>query len=171
MEFVLWHCSVPFKWQLKWLGKSFQQMQKLFPLGKMNFKKDYLKVHTDWRLAAGTIHHFISTPLLNANYPLCENSRDSLKWISQSTKKLWIEHIQDPPDTVFRENVQGGVPGVPDHPTSVLTPGVGVLLAELGLVVPSATCQLPESGATLIMCLSLDKCLAYRIFKNSSLCL
>ena len=74
---------------------------------------------------------------------------------------------------MFRENVQGGVPGVPDHPASVLTPGVGVLLllAELGLVVPSATCQLPESGATLIMCLSLDKSLAYRIFKNSSLCL
>ena len=72
---------------------------------------------------------------------------------------------------MFRENVQGGVPGVPDHPASVRTPGVGVLLAELGLVVPSATCQLPESGATLIMCLSLDKCLAYRIFKNSSLCL
>ena len=80
-------------------------------------------------------------------------------------------HIQDPPDTVFRENVQGGVPGVPNHPTSVLTPGVRVLLAELGLVVPPATCQLPESGATLIMCLSLDKSLAYRIFKNSSLCL
>ena len=58
---------------------------------------------------------------------------------------------------MFRENVQGGVPGVPDHPASVLTPGVGVLLAELGLVVPSATCQLPESGATLIMCLSLEK--------------
>ena len=60
---------------------------------------------------------------------------------------------------MFRENVQGGVPGVPDHPASVLTPGVGVLLAELGLVVPPATCQLPESGAILIVfesCIDLE---------------
>ena len=117
-EWSLFFGTVPFKWQLKWLGKSFQQMQKLFPLGKMNFKKDYLKVHTDWRLAAGTIHHFISTPHLNANYPLCENSRDQVKWISQSTKNYDIMNITNSGPTWHgvQRKCSGRGPGCPRPP-------------------------------------------------------
>ena len=60
-------------------GEIIPTNAETFPIRQNEFQKGLSQ--STHRLEAGSWNNtpFISTPLLNANYPLCENSRDSLK--------------------------------------------------------------------------------------------